>query len=136
MPKEHVRIHQVDEDQLALYGRSAIAVDTDFIQVQFLAQGGQGQFKALPIRAAYVGYQHWWTERLRSTATYGVVYVDNLDIQAPDAYHQTRRWTLNLAWSPIARLDIVAELLGGERIDKDGQRGEASQIQIGTTFRF
>jgi hypothetical protein len=43
---------------------------------------------------------------------------------------------VNLAWSPEPRLDFVAELLGGRRWDKDGARGQAAQLQVGTRFRF
>ena len=63
-------------------------------------------------------------------------YVDNLDVQTGDALHRTDRATLNLSWSPIPRIDIVGEFLWGRRIDKDGRRGEARQLQLGTTFRF
>ena len=92
--------------------------------------------QALPVLSGYVGYEHWWIPTLRSTATWGTVYVDNLDVQTGDAFHRTDRATLNLSWSPIPRIDIVGEFLVGRRINKDGQRGEARQLQIGTTFRF
>jgi DcaP outer membrane protein len=92
--------------------------------------------QALPILSGYVGYEHWWIPTLRSTATWGTVYVDNLDVQTGDALHRTDRATLNLSWSPIPRIDIVGEFLWGRRLNKDGRRGEARQLQIGTTFRF
>ena len=92
--------------------------------------------EALPVAAAYVGYQHWWNETMRSTATFGWVYVDNLDIQEGGALHQTHRYSVNLSWSPIPRLDLVAEFLSGQRLNKDGKRGRASQLQLGTRFRF
>lgn len=92
--------------------------------------------RALPILSGYVGYEHWRIPTLRSTATWGTVYVDNLDFQAGDALHRTDRSTLNLSWSPIPRIDIVSELLWGRRFNKDGQRGKATQLQLGTTFRF
>ncbi len=92
--------------------------------------------QALPEGSGYLGYEHWWTPTLRSTATFGVVAVDNLDVQAGDAFHRTQRATLNVSWSPIKRIDLVSEFLWGERINKDGQRGEARQIQLGANFRF
>ena len=92
--------------------------------------------QALPVASAYVGYEHWWSATWQTTATWGTVLVDNLDVQAGDAFHRTDRATLNLSWSPIPRLDLVGEFLWGRRIDKDGRRGEASQIQIGTTLQF
>jgi len=30
----------------------------------------------------------------------------------------------------------VSEFLFGNRIDKDGQKGSSSQLQLGTNFRF
>jgi len=96
----------------------------------------EGELRALPARAFYIGYEHWWNDFFRSTVTYGNVYVDNLDIQPGEAYHQTRRASVNFVWSPITRLEIVGEFLMGERIDKNGERGRAKQLQFGTTFRF
>ena len=87
--------------------------------------------EALPVLSAYVGYEHRWIPALRSTATWGTVYVDNPDIQEGSALHRTDRATLNLLWSPVPRIDLVAEFLWGRRTDKDGGRGQARQLQIG-----
>jgi hypothetical protein len=92
--------------------------------------------EALPVAATYVGYQHWWSDTLRSTATFGWVYVDNLDVQPDNALHQTVRYSINLPWSPIPPLDLVGEFLSGQRENKDRQKGIASQWQSGTRFRF
>jgi hypothetical protein len=90
----------------------------------------------LKVFAAYVGFQHWWSGGLRSTWTYGYVGVDNLEIQAPDSLDETHRWTANVAWSPILRVDLVLEYLAGTRKNKDGESGFSNQLQIGGTFRF
>jgi hypothetical protein len=86
--------------------------------------------------AYYLGFQHWWKEGLRSTGTYGFVNVRNLDVQTPDALDKTHRWTANVAWSPILRIDLVLEYLAGTRRNKDGKSGFSNQFQIGGTFRF
>jgi hypothetical protein len=39
-------------------------------------------------------------------------------------------------WSPIPRLDLVTEFLTGVRVNKNDHRDRASQIQVGSTFRF
>jgi hypothetical protein len=62
--------------------------------------------------------------------------VDNLAIQPPDAYRTTYRVSLNLAWSPIEQLDLVTELLWGQRMNKDKSRGRAKQIQLGAQLIF
>ena len=86
--------------------------------------------------SGFAGYEHWWTDRFHSTITAGGVFVSNLGIQPDDAYHLTRRYSTNFMWSPIPHLDLVTEFLTGIRINKDEHRGRASQIQIGSTFRF
>jgi hypothetical protein len=91
---------------------------------------------ALPVFAWYLGYERRWDASLRSTFTYGTVVVDNIDAQPSDAFHLTNRWSMNLTWSPIPRLDLVGEFLFGNRTNKDGQRGGSSQLQLGTNFRF
>jgi DcaP outer membrane protein len=108
------------------------------------AEGGQDavydperiSLVALPVYSAYVGYEHWWTGTLRSTGTFGIVHVDNLDIQANDALRQTTRSSFNVSWSPVQRVDLVAEFLAGRRVNKDRQDGRAGQLQLGWIFRF
>jgi len=92
--------------------------------------------EALPVYAWYFGYERTWTASLRSTFTYGIVIVDNLAVQPSNALRQTNRASVNLTWSPIPRLDLVAEFLFGNRINKDRARGSSSQLQLGTSFRF
>jgi hypothetical protein len=106
--------------------------------------GGQDAFyddaaarlEALQVLAGYLGYELGWTKAWRSTVTAGWVRIRNLDAQPADALRQTLRFSANLAWSPLPRLDFVAELLGGARWDKDQQSGQATQLQIGTRFVF
>ena len=54
--------------------------------------------------------------------TYGVVNVNNLDVQPEEALHRTQRTSINLTWNPIPR-DIVFEYLAGTRVNKNGERG-------------
>jgi hypothetical protein len=91
---------------------------------------------ALPVFAWYLGYERRWDAKLRSTFTYGSVLVNNIAAQPGSAFHMTNRWSLNLTWSPIPRVDLVSEFLFGNRINKDGQKGSSSQLQLGTNFRF
>jgi len=129
-----------DDVTLALYtGKGIGRYITDLKEV-----GGQDAvydpatdtLKTVPAFAAYVGYEHWWNDRLRSTVTLGGVWVDTLDIQGAGAVKQTLRGSINLSWSPIERIDLVGEFLTGRRVNKDGQRGTASQLQLGSRFRF
>lgn len=95
-----------------------------------------GKLETLTAFGAYASLQHWWSEKLRSTFVVGFTDVDNLDFQPDDAYHQTRRVTANLLFSPIPRVDIGAELLWGERTNKDGNTGDAVQMQFAARYIF
>ncbi|TDI29721.1 MAG: hypothetical protein E2P03_09815 [Acidobacteria bacterium] len=108
------------------------------------AEGGQdavidpdtGAMETLQALGMYVAYNHWWSDRFRSTFVYSKVYVDNLDIQQNDAYKTTDRFTGNLLFSPILRVDLGLELLWGRKETKDGQSGKATQIQFGWIYRY
>jgi len=92
--------------------------------------------RALPVSSGYFGYERVWTRVFTTAVTYGVVIVDNLDVQPSTALHRTQRTSINLTWNPIAQTDVVLEFLAGTRINKDGERGFSSQIQAGWTFKF
>ncbi len=95
-----------------------------------------GELKALTAFGGYLAYQHWWSEKLRSTFVAGYTNVDNLDFQPDEAYHRTKRATINLLFSPIPRVDIGAEVLWGERTNKDGSSADALQLQIAAKYLF
>ncbi len=91
---------------------------------------------------AYAAFQHWWDTNVRSTFIYSMVYIDNVDTQPNTAYHQTRRASANIIWSPIPNVDVGAEFLWGRRENKgpdpvDGSSaGNALQLQLEAVYRF
>jgi hypothetical protein len=92
--------------------------------------------RALRVSSGYFGYERAWTPTFLSSLTYGIVNVDNLDIQPLDALARTQRTSMNITWSPVPQADIILEFLFGTRVNKDGSRGTSSQIQAGWTYRF
>lgn len=86
--------------------------------------------------SGYIGYERLLRPTFTSAVTYGIVNVDNLDIQPDNALNRTQRASINLTWTPIPQLDLVIEFLGGTRVNKDGKRGSSTQLQTGMTFRF
>ena len=84
----------------------------------------------------YVSYQHWWSNKVRSTGIFGLVTVDNQDTQEASAYRRTYRVTGNLLWSPVHRIDLGGELLWGERANRDGSKGSAVQAQLAAKYKF
>ena len=96
----------------------------------------QVSLRALPVSSGYFGYEHAWSRVFTTVVTYGVVNVSNLDTQPGNALHRTQRTSVNLMWNPVPFVDIVVEFLAGTRVNKNGERGSASQIQSGWTLKF
>ena len=92
--------------------------------------------RALPVSSGYFGYEHAGSPVFTTAVTYGVVNVSNLDIQLGEAFHRTQRTSVNVMWNPVPFVDIIVEFLAGTRVNKNGQRASASQIQSGWTLRF
>jgi hypothetical protein len=90
----------------------------------------------LPASAGFAGYEHYWSDRIHSAFTGGVVKVSTLDIQPTSALERTNRYSGNFIWEPVPRLELVAEFLYGVRVNKDAHRLRARQLQVGSTFRF
>lgn len=98
------------------------------------APSATGNLEAIPALGAFVAYQHWWTENLRSVATYGVVDVDNTDGQANNAYKRTQYTSINLIWSPFRLISTGVEFLYGKRENNDGAEGDARRLQFAVTY--
>jgi hypothetical protein len=47
--------------------------------------------KALPLFAPWVSYQHWWARSFRSSATFGLVQLQNTEFQPDNTYHKSTR---------------------------------------------
>jgi hypothetical protein len=100
-----------------------------------------GQLSAVPVFAMYASFQKWWSPNMRSSFIYGYVNVDNkysVDVPnvAPEIYNNTSRYSVNFIWSPIARIDLGAELLFGSRTNQNGETGKAQQLQLSAKYRY
>ena len=95
-----------------------------------------GKLIPVPVFAMYIAFQKWWSPSMRSSFIYGYVNVDNKYITDPAAYDSTHRFTANFIWSPIARIDLGAEILIGSRTNENGDKGEAKQVQLSAKYRY
>lgn len=105
-----------------------------------------GELDALPVFAGYLSYQHLWGKRprflmdwsgiLRSNFTVSWVDLDTYDYQPGDAYDRTWRASANLLYYPTQNVRLGAELLWGQRKNKDGTKGDATQLQFSARYNF
>jgi hypothetical protein len=102
-----------------------------------------GNLESLPASGFYLDYEHQWKAwettremKLRSSIIWSFVNVNNLDFQPGNAYRRTNRYSFNVVFSPIDRIDVGIEYIYGTRENKDGNRGSADQLQMVGIFRF
>ena len=102
-----------------------------------------GNLEPLAATGGYIDFEHQWTQwettrvmKLRSSFIWSFVAVDNLGFQPPDAYRKTNRFSANLVFSPIDRIDMGVEYIYGSRENKNGLRGTSDQFQVVGIFRF
>jgi hypothetical protein len=102
-----------------------------------------GRLHPLPALGWYLDYEHQWdawertrSVKMRSSFIWSFVTVDNLSSQPANAYRTTNRYSVNLVFSPLARIDLGVEYIYGNRENKDGHKGRADQVQAVGIFRF
>ncbi len=106
----------------------------------------QGKLHALPVFAGYVAYQHrWpmtrgfmksWQGILRSSLILSWVDINTFDFQEGSDYDSTLRASMNLIYNPVPNVGLGVEFLWGERKNKDGSKGTATQLQAGIRYSF
>jgi hypothetical protein len=91
---------------------------------------------AVPETAAYGGYQHYWVKKLRSSAVYGFVQLQNTDLQPGSAFHQSDYTAANLIWNPVGSLNIGAEFLYGWLVEKNRASANAPRVLFSAKYNF
>ena len=92
--------------------------------------------KALPLFGPYIGYQHYWTRSVRSTAAFGFLQVQNTEFQPSNTYHKSTYSSANVIWNAVGSLNFGAEFLYGWVEQKDGARANAPRIQFSGEYAF
>ncbi len=92
--------------------------------------------QALPVVATYGALQHFWNDRVRSSAIYSFVQVQNTEAQIASIYHQGQYMGGNLIWNPFGSLTVGGEFLYGWRVNKDDTTGNAPRIQVSAKYNF
>jgi hypothetical protein len=98
------------------------------------AFNNNGDLRALAYFAPMAGYTHQWSEKFRSTATFGYVNLQNEQQQNPEAYHETYYGSANLVWQLRKRLSVGVECLYGYKDEKSGAHGDVWRIQTGMVY--
>jgi hypothetical protein len=95
-----------------------------------------GKLQLFTVSAGYGSWQHWWANTMRSNFTLGYVAIDNPEFIDSDAYKRTIRASANIIWNPTQHVDTGVEYLWGRRQNKDGEKGDAQQVQMMIRYIF
>ncbi|MFM9960592.1 MAG: DcaP family trimeric outer membrane transporter [Planctomycetaceae bacterium] len=89
-----------------------------------------GSLIAIPALACYVGYEHVWSNNLKSVLAYSRATINNPSGAAPTAGKSTDYFAANILWTPVERVRLGLEYLHGAREDEDASRGDANRLQF------
>ena len=92
--------------------------------------------KALPLFAPWISYQHHWTKSVRSSATFGLLQVQNTVFQPGNTYHKSTYSSANIIWNPLGSLFLGTEFMYGWVEQKDRASSNAPRIQFSARYTF
>lgn len=94
--------------------------------------------KATPAIGVEASYQHYWFNRLRSSAFYSYAAVNNtaFDSALAAPYNHATYTGANLIWNPYGSFNVGAEFLYGWSMLQNGQSANAPRFQISAKYSF
>ena len=116
------------------YGQGIFYFMNDATSNGDAAFNSSGDLVALPVVALMGGYTHHWSERFRSTGSFGFINVENEPRQSWDAYHRTYYAGLNLVFQLYKRLSFGLEGLYGYKQVKSGASGDVFRGQFSIMY--
>jgi hypothetical protein len=87
--------------------------------------------------AAYVGWRHAFTPKLRTNLIYARSdYDNNTSLTGDLVTRSVQSIRGNVFYTPMPKVDIGAELMYGVREIEDGRKGDISRLQFTTKYSF
>ena len=96
------------------------------------------ELEAIPVRSAFVAYQHWWSKRWRSNLAVGHARADLDRRNYTTGLLDERFWSahLNLLWSPIPSATFGVEWLYGRRELLNDVSASLNRVQFSSLYKF
>jgi hypothetical protein len=100
------------------------------------AYDGLVRSQNVPSTGAWLWYQHWWTENMRSTALISGIYNSVNTSIANNSNKGLAVAAVNLFWSPVAFIDFGGEYFYGHRVTTQNFKGDAYALEALMRVRF
>jgi hypothetical protein len=95
------------------------------------------ELDTIGVTAGYVAYKHTWTPKWRSTLTYSMLEIDNDTAKTGTGLSKSiRSASVNLLYSPVAKLTFGGEYRHAERELENGQDGSLDRLQFSAKYSF
>lgn len=96
-----------------------------------------GELDAIGITGGYLAYKHAWSPKWRSTATISALAIDNNTANTGTALTKSvQSASINLLYSPVARLTFGAEYRHAERELENGADGDLDRVQLSAKYTY
>lgn len=96
-----------------------------------------GELDAIGITGGYLAYKHAWSPQWRTTVTVSALAIDNDTTRTGTALTKNvQSASINLLYSPVAKLTLGAELRHAERELENGQDGDLNRLQFSAKYSF
>ena len=95
-----------------------------------------GQVDPMRTLGGYVALQHWWTERLRSTATVSYQRFDPVDASVFVPLRHAGYYAINLFWTPTEGATFGLDAIYATRRTSQGELGAGVRIHSSARFDF
>jgi hypothetical protein len=95
-----------------------------------------GSLRLATQASGFIAYRHFWTENLRSTLEISAANSNPPEGTANGVNRSDRSQHLNLIWSPVASVNVGAELIHGERTVVGGDSGRLNRLQLSAQYLF
>ncbi len=92
----------------------------------------------IPMTAYHLAYQHWWSQKLRSSVLFGSIKVDNdlsiISITPPTKSSQS--YHANLRYSPFENMLFTLEYIYASKLDEAGKYDDLNRIYLSSSYDF
>jgi hypothetical protein len=105
--------------------------------VDALAADSTGAIESIDQALGFVGYRHFWTEKLRTSLNASFFYADNPAILSGlGANKEAQSYSINLLYSPFDKTTLGVEVMHARRKLENGVDGAMNRIQLSARYDF
>jgi hypothetical protein len=128
--KDKLKFQGVMGNGVARYIQGASGLNYDAIY------DSTNTLQSLQMRGANLSYQHFWKDHMHSSLTAGILNVEENDKLLPSNYQSGYYGSVNFFWDVVKNFTFGGEVVAGERVDVNGDKGTAVRIQMSATYKF